>query len=319
MRIVRLTKEQREFFLGMDPFYMMERLEFPGSFALAALETDETTNTDLPVGLMICSTGKDRLVIEWLFVSPEHRMKGVGEQLVLAALEAAENGSLKTVCAYMNRTDQRERICSGEEQYFMERLFGEKQALPGEWVTDIRTIAANPYFKRKKETNDQICFLRYLSGAKRSEYITALAASVPMLYPVDKNSALLDPDISLFLFQDEKLCGGFLAQCVTTPVYEVSKGRILQTGERQTLYPVLFRAASEKVAGALLLATVGAAQRKYEPDTAVHVILRDSNLAILMEKMAPEAHLESWFLTAQVQDYVEWKEKKKALEQTEDE
>lgn len=319
MRIVRLTKEQREFFLGMDPFFMMERLEFPGSFALAALETDETTHTDLPAGFLICSLGRERLVIEWLYVAPVHRMKGVGEQLLLAAFDAAVSGSLKTVCASMNRMNQRELVCPEQELYFQQRLFLTRQELPGEWVTDIRTIASNPYFNRKMETNDQICYLRYLSGAKRSEYVTALAASVPVLYLVDKKSALLDADLSLFLFQDEKLCGGFLAQCVNTPIYEVTKGVILQTGERQTLYPVLFRASSKKVAGALLSAAVEAAQRKYEPDTAVHVILRDSNLAVLMENLAPGTHVESWFLTAQVQDYVEWQKKKKELEQTEGE
>ena len=33
-------------------------------------------------------------------------------------------------------------------------------------------------------------------------------------------------------------------------------------------------------------------------------------LAALMEKLLPDAHIDSWFLTAKTDDYVRWKEVK---------
>ena len=48
MKIGRLTKEQVDFFADMDPLLMLERLEFPNCFALAATETDMQTLEELP-------------------------------------------------------------------------------------------------------------------------------------------------------------------------------------------------------------------------------------------------------------------------------
>ena len=58
MKIGRLTKEQIDFFADMDPLLMLERLEFPNCFALAATETDMQTREELPAGLMICAKSR---------------------------------------------------------------------------------------------------------------------------------------------------------------------------------------------------------------------------------------------------------------------
>lgn len=315
MRIVRLKKEQREFFLDMDHFYMMERLEFPGSFALAALAENETGSGEIPAGLMICTLKSDRLVIEWLCVAAAYRTKGIGERLLTEAFEAVREGKLLTVCASFRREDLRERIYPESELYFQQRLFGERRSLPGEWLTDVRTIASIPYLKRKPEEGFQVYPLRHLTGTKRSEAIAAFAGleKLPVLYPLSEGNDLLDQDLSLLLLAKGKPCGALLVQCVTTPVREVRSGTIVQTGEHQTLYPVMFYAGSDKAAGVLLSAVAREAERKYAPDTAVRVIIRDSNYASLMEKLVPDAHIDSWFLTARVADYALWKEIKASM------
>lgn len=312
MRIVRLKKEQRDFFLNMDPFYMMERLEFPGSFALAALTENETGTGEVPAGLMICTLKPDRLVIEWLCVAAAYRTKGIGEQLLIEAFESVQQGPVQTVCAYINRENLRERIYPEDEQYFKQRLFQERTDLPGEWLTDVRTIASLPYFKRKQEEGFQAYPLRHLTGTKRSEVMAAFAGldAIPTLYPLRAGRDVLDQDLSLLLLQNGKPCGAFLVQCITSPVYEVHAGRVVKTEERQTLYPVMFYAGSEKAAGMLLSDVVREAERKYAPETAVRVILRDSNYAALMDKLVPDAHIDSWFLTAKLDDYVQWKKAK---------
>ena len=315
MRIVRLKKEQREYFLDMDPFYLMERLEFPGSFALAALAENETESGEIPAGLMICTLKSDRLVIEWLCVVAAYRMKGIGEQLLTEAFEAARQGKLQTVCAAISREGLRERIYPEDERFFKQRLFVERRSLPGEWLTDVRTIASIPYFKRKPEEGFKVYPLRHLTGTKRSEAIAALAGpeNQQVLYPLKDGGDLLDQDVSLLLLAKGRPCGACLVQCVTTPVYQVHAGSVMKTGEHQTLYPVLFYAGSDRAAGVLLSAVVREAERKYVPDTAIRVVIRDSNYGSLMEKLVPEAHIDSWFLTAQVADYVLWNQVKKNM------
>lgn len=316
MKIVRLTREHRAFFLDMDPFLMMERLEFPGSFALAALEEKEDIKGDLPAGLMICSLGEDRLMIEWLCVAAEFRTQGVGEQLLIAAFEAAERGGLQTVCAYMNQAYGRELVCPYEEQYLKERLFASGQELPGEWITDIRTMAAHPYLKQKPDILSQAYALRVLSAAKLREGIAVLAGmkTVAMLYPVSGNSALFDPDLSFLLLRGDEVCGGVLVQSVVASGNEIRGDVSTPVTQEYTLYPVLFCATSEREACFLLVNALQAAEKKYAPDTDIHVILRSSTYAPLLEKLLPGKRIQSSYLIAQVEEYVHWKEVRKAQE-----
>lgn len=55
MKISRMTREQKDFFLDMDPLMMMDRLDFPNTFALIATLQNEEAGEDIPAGLMICS------------------------------------------------------------------------------------------------------------------------------------------------------------------------------------------------------------------------------------------------------------------------
>lgn len=55
MKISRMTREQKDFFLDMDPLMMMHRLDFPNTFALIATLQNEEAGEDIPAGLMICS------------------------------------------------------------------------------------------------------------------------------------------------------------------------------------------------------------------------------------------------------------------------
>ena len=55
MKISRMTREQKDFFLDMDPLMMMDRLDFPNTFALIATLQNEEAGEDIPAGLMICA------------------------------------------------------------------------------------------------------------------------------------------------------------------------------------------------------------------------------------------------------------------------
>ena len=63
------------FFVDMDPFLMLERMDIPGYFALAASETDEAGAQELPAGLLLCAMKKSSLVIEWIYVRKEFCMQ----------------------------------------------------------------------------------------------------------------------------------------------------------------------------------------------------------------------------------------------------
>lgn len=308
MKISRLTKEQRLFFLELDPLKMMERLDFPGSFALVATETDESTMEDIPAGLMICSTREDSLIVEWLCVAGAYRTQNIGEKLLLAAFDAAEQGQIGRVYAYINSEDGRELLCQGEELFFKERLFVNESELPGEWQTDLKELSAQPYFRQKLPDGFMAVPLAKLTTAQAREAAALLAGQkrTSMLYPVTGQSSYLEAELSFVTLNKGRMSGGLFVQRVSRQNYELLGGLPVQN-DVDVLYPVLFCAGSEPEARALLLNSLRAARQKYVHDTPVRVILGDDTYAPFLEKIMPGERTKNKVLIAEVADYVNGK------------
>lgn len=306
MKISRLVKEQKDFFLAMDPLMMMDRLEFPGSFALIATEQNETPQVDIPVGLMICSQQGRALIIDWLCVASEYRTKGIGEQLLTAAFDTAVHEKCAVVCAYINQVYGRDLICAEEETYLKERFFSKEQMLPGEWLTDLRTLSKQPCFNRKFPIPANLFPLRKLSATQVRGGIASLskAKKASMLYPVNGSTDVFDPDLSFLSMDGDNVCGGLLVQCVNRSFPEIRKNMMIRSTEN-VLYPALFCAGSGQEAGALLLSSLQAAKEKYSPDTDVHVIVKSNTYANLIARILPNHRIENKLLIADVDDYAQ--------------
>lgn len=305
MKIGRLTKEQIDFFADMDPLLMLERLEFPNCFALAATETDMQTREELPAGLMICAKSDERLIIEWIYVAPSYRMQGVGEQLLVEAFDIAKQLQLPEICAYVNREFGREMVCPGEEEFLKDHLFDKEQQLPGEWLTDLRTLSEQSYFKQQKERLPFVTPLQQLTRAKMREALDSLASleGAAMLYSAAEAGAYLDEELSFLISAKGEIRGGILVQCISRNLYETAGDTLVQAGKEQVLYLVYFCAQSEQDEKALLLATMEAAEKKYAPDTEVHIISRSNICDRLMHEVLPEGGTPCRLLIADVAEY----------------
>ena len=305
MKIGRLTKEQIEFFADMDPLLMLERLEFPNCFALAATETDMQTQEELPAGLMICAKSDERLIIEWIYVAPSYRMQGVGEQLLVAAFDIAKQLQLPEICAYVNREFGREMICPGEEEFLKDHLFDKEQQLPGEWLTDLQTLSEQNYFKQQKELLPFVTPLQQLTRAKLREALDSLATleGAAMLYSAADAGAHLDEELSFLISAKGEIRGGILVQCISRNLYETACDTLVLAGKEQVLCPVYFCAQSEQEEKALLFAAMEAATKKYAPDTEVHIISRSNICDRLMHEVLPEGGTPSRLFIADVADY----------------
>lgn len=304
MKISRMTREQKDFFLDMDPLLMMDRLDFPNTFAVIATQQNEATGEDIPAGLMICSLQGRALIVEWLCVAAAYRMQGVGERLLLSAFDMAAEGKLENICAYINDEYGRDLICAGQENYFRERLFEREQILPGEWLTDLRTLASQPFFRRNPAASLQAVSLRKLSTTMIRDGVAKLAKmkEAAMLYAMNGSMDLFDADLSFFLLDGEKLCGGLLVQCVKRSLPDVHADIPVYWTEN-VLYPVLFCAKSESEASTLLLSSMKAATEKYALDTDVRVILKSNIYEKLCTYILPERRIHSKLLIADVSEY----------------
>ena len=311
MRITRLERDQRGFVLDLDPLMMMDRLEFPGAFALLAIESDEQTKDQLPAGLLIATAHEDLLVIDWLCVSAERRMQGIGEQLLVAAFEHAAKNDFVRIGVYMNDEYGRSDICAGEERFFRERLFREKQPLGGEWMIDIQALAMQLGLGNSMQETMKTVFFRRLSVSQANGAVTKLLRmdSCTTLYPIHAKERYYDPDLSVLLFDQEKnLIGGLLIQCVMRNTPRVKVGEIVRTREH-VLYLVLCCAPSDDEVRVMATAALKAALMKFKTAAQVHVILKDDRYAGVLEEVLGRLRVNNWLLTAQVEDYRNAKER----------
>lgn len=320
MRISRLTKEQREYFQSMDPLMMMERLEFPGSFALAAIAEDEKSKKDIPAGLMICTIQKKDIRIDWMFVAAEYRTQGVGEALLLQVLDAAIAGGFTTVSAYFNEEYGRELICNGEEKFFRERMFYEERALPGEWVTDVKTLASQNISHKKPEEVPYIQSLQRVPVEVVKKGILSLAESEENdgLYDIVRARELFDRELSFLVLEKDRAVGGILVQHISTDYFDIQEGNIVKK-TKETLYPVFWYGRNEQEERELLNAFVQAAKKKYSPDTDVHIVLTRNNQAEIMEELLPGQKINNKLLIADVQDFASRRNRMRRHQELEEE
>lgn len=305
MRIARLAKAQRGLVLDLDPLMLLDRLEFPDTFALIAVETDAVTQENLPAGLLIASLREQEMMIEWLYVAPERRMQGIGEQLLIAAFECAQNMGVVHLCAYLNQEYGRGLVCAGEERYLREHLFYEERLLGGEWICDIRMLAMQNRLREKTVLSENIRSLRELGITKSMEAIADLQRmeACEMLYEVDAKKRYYDPELSYVLTDAAQVRAGMLIQCVERLVPQINGARIVRTKEH-VYYPVLFCAQDAQDAQAILSAALRTAVAQCDHSAQVRVILKSSRYAELMNRILPGQRIDNKYLIASVDDYV---------------
>ena len=306
MKIFRLTKKDRELFLDMDPLFMMERLEFPGAFALAAVMEQKKAGEDIPAGLAIClDTGKS-IIVQWLCVAMKYRKQGVGEHLLAAVYDVAVQSNYTTVCAYINTQYGRELICTGEETYLRDRLFTETRQLAGEWVTDIRSLQNISILNSMVETEKvRVMPLRALLPGERCEALQLLADRkyAASLYPVEDKLKYLDLDTSVLLYDGDVLSGGLLIQSMERINTRIEENEVRNYTEN-VLYPVYMCVESAIGVKVLLTAALKAAGEKYAADSEVHILMNEGHYAPVMERILPDSRIESKMFIASVENYL---------------
>lgn len=305
MRTVELKNEDIELFLDMDPFRMIERLNFPDTIALGAFDLNEETGDDVPMGVIVCTDSGEDICIEWLCVSVNCRGEGVGESLIAKAFEIAGEKGYKTISAYINDDYGRDSLCSGEQFYLNDKLFTEEKALGGEWIVDCDTILNSKALKDKgHSSNVRAIPLRALGAAERTKAIEIVSggAHTSSLFYVAKNPKVIDADVSFVLTENGQISGGLLLQSIVrTNIY--LEGEKLRRKKETVVYPVCMSIKSKIGLTNLVVDTLEAIEEKYGEETEVHFILHGEKYVPLLEYILPESRINAKFLIASVEEY----------------
>ncbi|MBR1623736.1 MAG: hypothetical protein IJ675_07505 [Pseudobutyrivibrio sp.] len=217
MDIIRLEKEQMKYFADMDPFLLGERLDLPNYFAVGALVHNKSKNTDVPMGLMICSMIEQGLVVEWICVGERFRSYGIGEKLLIAAFDlAAELGTGK-IFAYINELS--ESFTESQLMYLKDRLFseeypvlGERKAPLGEMVADEAALKGDNY--------NIVAFSAFPEKGRKKAFEDFVKLDNTLFnYPFELEDEGYDSKKSFLLLDKDRICGGLFTKQVGQTIH----------------------------------------------------------------------------------------------------
>lgn len=312
MKVMRLSKMDRELFAEMDPLSMMELLDLPDAFGLAAALEDEETGEDVPAGLAILRRREDSILIAWLCVGMAYRRQGIGEELLAAVFDLAVQWKLPHVCAYLNAGYGRELVCANEEGYLKDRLLEGEAEIGGEWRTTLRALKKSTLFAQARLDADKggrdvgrAVPLLALSATERSEALLQLSKKkhTDAAYSITEYAGVLDEEVSCLLYDGGKLAGGLLVQRIERDSPQLTSGKFMVYTE-PVLYPVAMSIDSTRGLRTLLYGVLRAACEKYDPETEVYVVCEKGRYAPLMEHLLPGMRIGARLFTADVDDYL---------------
>lgn len=248
IKLAKIDQSQISFFEKMDPFFMLERIVLPEYFAFTAAIPGTEDEEDTPVGLLVGSLSEDSVNVNWLYVEEGFRGEGIGEQLLVKAIEAAEEAGIDSVTACFDDRMDRDEICLHEEIYFKERDFTEWVPLPDEWETDVDQMQ-----KRGGSADGKVNLeaFRAFSEDDQKEIIRECLETPEGRRFIPYSAEHIDPDICFYADYKGK------AACV------------LFAGCENVVFPFFLSDTADKVKDALLLAAASAIRKKYGPDTFV--------------------------------------------------
>ena len=267
MKIQTLNKETidriKKLGLIQDPFGMFTRVHIPGHYVLGALE--RAGNEALLLGYLIFVKSGQQMMVEWIWVEPTVRNRGVGDALMKAAFRIAGGFDIPVMGAYLPYMYGRSAICPGEAS-FAGRYFGLGETeIPGQWVLSVRNLqlvskrVKKLYEEvREKKKNVVITPLREV-GAKTNLLLESLeqASFMEMNYALGDKREYLEDTISM-VCSDETGKG---------------KGAVLWQKTGKGLYLAAIGAEEEGLLFKLFLASILQIIKDYAANTLVRMEL----------------------------------------------
>ena len=111
-----LNERYMDFFAHLDPFGFLKYGAENDRICLGTMEFGEGKTYDKPVGLLICRSTKDGLVIEWVYVDPEYRYQGLGTELIGYVFEESKKLGFLKLYTYITENEGRDKVCPDEKR-----------------------------------------------------------------------------------------------------------------------------------------------------------------------------------------------------------
>ena len=203
MRLDIIDEKNMAVFRELDLFNMLPRMNLGESLVLGISDEIDEDNR-IAVGLVICRRIAKSLVIEWLWIQPEYRNLGIGQEVLHRLAKFAKEMGMLKIGAYFVESANRVLFCNNARQYFKNQGFFTEVTQKGEWHTQLRQIVNSDYFK-ESVSNVRIIPLKNVESDLRKKYVARLLdiAGAMRVTQLDINNSSIDFDL-IFVYQVEK-------------------------------------------------------------------------------------------------------------------
>ncbi len=214
MKNVLLNQETLSWFVSMDPFEKRDMLLLPGSFGFGSFVEEQ--KEDIPAGLIICSEEEDRLVIDWIYTSPEYRGLGIASELMYMAFEEASARELSEVVAAVSDEYEDNDLGWDTWGFFDNEVFSEVEesgsVLRLRYEDLDKKIRMEEKLYREAIESNNICTLAELSALKLKNAVSSLKKKYGKfaVISVERALAAADPDVSILFKTEDDVTGAFL-------------------------------------------------------------------------------------------------------------
>ena len=238
------------------------KLSLPGYYCIGAFLEDAGDDAE-PLGIIIYSdTGKE-LIIEWLFVSPEYRGRGIGEKLLSGIYLLSGEKNYKEIGALLTETPSVSEALPVMEGYLKDRYFEREVPISGQWHGKLKAAAKSKALKEKKGKNPA-----GVTIGTASELTTQQKRGLLKMLSQKDRVAWMNPgkgegeeksidDVSILCYKDKEILGAAIF---------ASKG--------EDLFLTGFYAEGEDRVSFVLYEALSKAFEKY-PEAVLHIALRD--------------------------------------------
>ena len=268
LRLVRIGRDEAEYFSFLDPFEKLNLLSMPYGFAIGALS--DTGESLSPVGLLVGTVTEEMITIEWIVVEPEHQYQGIGEEMLVNIFKMGESAQIGTIGAAILPEYEKENFTKGSKSYFEERLFDIEEPIGGDACYKLIDLTESEFMSKTYTTDAEILPFTKMTGPQKRECLERLGM-------MDNGIRTFDP-AGFEGRLDEDLC-------FVSIKGKAVEGALLVYRSEKEISPVYYYAKTEELGNAIISGAIKTAAGKYGKGQDVLFTMRQPETRELVEKL----------------------------------
>jgi GNAT superfamily N-acetyltransferase len=211
LKATLLKAGEEKYFKGLITEKLFEKIKLPNMQLIGV--TTEEDGADVPIGVVVFSgVPMDTFVIEWIYIDPEYRGRGIGTSLVRNVINLAKDNDAPCIAAKFSDLIPVEEDKGDLIRYFEDLGLINADYRNDEWVLDGKQITTEPFIMKAIEKRSKSNDVVNLSDTSEEEIMSSLVhmaevGRVMQLFSPHGRLDFYDPKYSFKLVKKDKIKG----------------------------------------------------------------------------------------------------------------